>query len=74
VRAYTNHLRSAHTSVKGWLASNAPNAEVVREYFLTGNAIAVKLNGTSTDALLRAPDVVKVTGSWAYRPADDDQQ
>lgn len=69
VRAYTNHLRSAHTSVKGWLASNAPNAEVVREYFLTANAIAVKLNGTSTEALLRAPNVVKVTGSWTYQPA-----
>ena len=69
VRAYTNHLRSAHTSVKGWLASNAPNAQVVREYYLTANAIAVKLNGTSKEALLRAPDVVKVTGSWTYHTA-----
>jgi minor extracellular serine protease Vpr len=69
VRAYVAHLRAAQAEYRGWLASRARDAEVVRDYALAANAVAVKLNGTRAETLSQGPGVRRVTGSWVYRPA-----
>jgi minor extracellular serine protease Vpr len=69
VRAYVAHLRGAQADYRAWMASRTPRAEVVRDYALVANALAVKLNGTRAATLSQGPGVKSVTASWLYRPA-----
>ena len=68
VRAYVDHLRSAHANYRAFLKGKAPGAEVVDEYALVANAVAVKANGANPESL-RAPGVGSVSPSWTYQPA-----
>ena len=68
VRAYAEHLSGVHASYRGWLNSRAPQAEVVREAFLTGNTLAIKANGARPETLQQGPGVKHVAASWLYRP------
>jgi len=68
---YEAYLSIGHASFQAWLKSNAPWAQVVREYSLTFNGFAVLLNGNSLSSLANAPGVKSVTPSWVYYPTMD---
>jgi minor extracellular serine protease Vpr len=69
VRKYKQHLNGVHDNFRGWLSSRAPEAEVVREHFLTGNTLVYKLNGADPGLLAQGPGVKKAAPSALYRPA-----
>ncbi|MBD0330281.1 MAG: S8 family serine peptidase [Thermoleophilia bacterium] len=69
VRAYVSYLSGAQSEYRGWLGSKAKSAEVVRDYALAANALAIKLNGTRASTLSQGPGVKYVTSSWTYQPA-----
>jgi minor extracellular serine protease Vpr len=68
VRVYKDFLKSVHDDYRGWMAANASTAAVVDEYFLSGNALAVKANGVAPDKLGQGPGVRHVTASALYTP------
>jgi len=53
-------LAAERNAFKSWLKTYAPKAKVTGEYDITLNAVAVRLNGSSVDALRAAPGVVSV--------------
>jgi minor extracellular serine protease Vpr len=68
VRAYRAHLGQAHAGYRSFLASRAPTAKVVGEYFYALNGFAVELNGATLKSLSNGPGVERVARSWRYRP------
>ncbi len=71
VVSYEGLLGIEHANFKAWLHSNAPQAQVVREYMLSFNGIAVLLNGASINSLTHGPDAVDAQMSWLYQPTMD---
>src|SRR3989441_6628735 len=71
VALYASYLHLRHASFQAWLSSNAPWAQVVREYSLAFNGIAIQTNGNSLNALANAPGVASVTPDWIYYPTMD---
>jgi minor extracellular serine protease Vpr len=67
VKAYVAHLGKAHQTYRGFLASKAPKAKIVSEFFYGLNGFAVKRNGTPL-ASLRGGGARQVGSSWLYRP------
>jgi minor extracellular serine protease Vpr len=67
VRAYAQHLKNVHANYRAFLNGKAPAAEVIDEYTLVVNAVAVKANGASPESL-HGPGVKSVDASWVYRP------
>lgn len=65
---YRERLARAHDGFRGYLRSKAPAAVVVAEFFYTGNALAVKLNGARPQVLAAGPGVQRVEPSALYRP------
>ncbi len=68
-RAYLARLASGRAQFKQFLAGAAPGAEVVREYGVVLNGVAVKLNGARAAALLAGPGVRVVAESEVVRPS-----
>ncbi len=68
VRAYVDHLKSAHQNYRAYLASAAPQAEIVREYVLTLNGFAIRLNGASAGTFWGGPGVRIVAFSTLVKP------
>ena len=71
VALYASYLNIRHASFQSWLKSNAPWAQVVREYSLAFNGVAIQTNGNSLNALANAPGVKDVTPDWIYYPSMD---
>lgn len=71
VASYRGLLGAEHANFKAWLRSNMPAMQVVADYDLTINGIAVQLNGRSWNSLAKGPDVVAVTPDWIYYPDMD---
>lgn len=65
---YRRHLENAHGNYRSWLARNLNQAEVVDEYFVTLNGLAIKLNGARAERLLQGPGVERAAHSWLYQP------
>jgi minor extracellular serine protease Vpr len=61
-QAYLRHLENEHASYRSWLAQNAPRAEIVREYKVTFNGMAVKLGGHAANRVAAGPG----TQAWAF--------
>ncbi len=68
VQAYVNYLKRTHQNYAAFLVSKAPQAEIVREFFLTSNGFAIRLNGASPRTLLQAPGVATVAFSTLVKP------
>lgn len=68
---YEAYLSTRHASYQAWLRSNAPWAQVVREYSLTFNGFAVLVRGNSLNSLANGPGVKAVEESWLYTPSMD---
>ncbi|HXF83008.1 MAG TPA: S8 family serine peptidase [bacterium] len=68
-RAYGRYLADKRQAYKGWLASNAGRAQVVREFSVVFNGLTVRLNGERLERLAEGPGVAAVAPSALYRPA-----
>lgn len=71
VQAYVDHLSESHRNYRSFLARNAPQVQILREYFYVANGLAIKLNGVSPQTLSRGPGVRAVTFSTLYSPVMD---
>lgn len=73
-RAYANyrkHLESEQANFRAALGKHAAKAEVVDSFFITANAIVVKLNGLSPGQLKKLSGAKNVYASRLYRPNMD---
>lgn len=71
VTKYRGLLGVEHANFKAWLHSNAPAMQVVDNYDLALNGVAVALNGQSWNSLSNGPDVIAVTPDTIYYPSMD---
>ncbi len=65
-QAYSNYLANQRASVKAWLAKNGPQVQVIAEYSVVLNGLAVKLNGYAFNGLGGAPGVSWVQNDYLY--------
>ena len=61
-RAYLRYLDRSHGQYRSWLARNARGAQVVRDYRVTFNGMAIKLNGALAAKAAGGPGAK----AWAY--------
>lgn len=61
-------LAQQRNTLRAWLRTNAPRAQVTVEYDFGLNAVAVRLNGTAADALRAAPGVTEVEYQETFAP------
>lgn len=66
--AYKKHLENEHANFRAALGRKAPEAKIVREYYITTNAIAIELNGADPNELGRLNGARRVYDSGLYRP------
>jgi minor extracellular serine protease Vpr len=66
---YRTHLAQRRQDFRQFLQSQAPRAEVVREFSVVFNGLTIKLNGESQATLSRGPGVAAVNPSFLVRPA-----
>jgi len=70
--AYLDHLRRQHALYRLWLAFRDRRAQVVREYSLVFNGVAVRLNGASAEEIAGGPGVRAWAYTRLYRPSASD--
>jgi minor extracellular serine protease Vpr len=68
VKSYRAQLNGLRNDFKAWLRSNAPSANVVGEYDISLNAVAVRLNGTPLGTIASAPLVKSAQYEGLYTP------
>ncbi len=68
VKSYRAQLAAERNSFKQWLQANAPKAQIVGQYDIALNAVAVRLNGVSLSTLAAAPLVQHVEYEGLYYP------
>src|SRR5947209_6752473 len=66
VRSYSAYLANGRGLAKGWLKNNAHEVQVIDEYSVVLNAIAVQLNGHSMTHLLNAPGANWVVPDYLF--------
>jgi minor extracellular serine protease Vpr len=66
-QSYSSYLATQHANAKAWLNSNKPTVQVVDEYTIVLNAIAVKLNGNDGQGLLNAPGASWISADYLYQ-------
>lgn len=67
-RAYSRYLAERRQNYRGWLQSNAPRAQIVREYAVVFNGFAIRLNGERLEHLATGPGASRVSRSFLVRP------
>src|SRR2546426_832869 len=65
-QSYSTYLANGRGFAKGWLKNNAPEVQVIDEYSVVLNAIAVQLNGHSMSHLLNAPGASWVVADYLF--------
>src|SRR6267378_4563503 len=65
-QSYSQYLANGRGLAKGWLQNNAPEVQVIDEYSVVLNGIAVQLNGHSMNHLLNAPGASWVVPDYLY--------
>jgi len=65
-QSYSSYLANGRGLAKGWLKNNAPEVQVIDEYSVALNAIAVQLNGHSMSHLLNAPGASWVVPDYLF--------
>jgi minor extracellular serine protease Vpr len=63
-----DRMQRQHARFADQLARVAPGAEIVNEFFITANAVTVKLNGASPSAIGSISGVQRSQESTLYRP------
>lgn len=66
-QAYSSYLANERSLAKSWMQNNAPEVQVVDEYSVVLNAIAVKLNGHDMNDLSNAQGGSSVSGDYLYQ-------
>ena len=72
VKSYRAQLSALRNDFKQWLQTNAPAAQVVGQYDIGLNAVAVRLNGVSLGTIASAPMVQKASYEAVYTPQVED--
>ncbi len=67
-QAYSSYLSSQREFAKAWLSNNAPEVQVIVEYSVVLNGLAVKLNGQALSHLLNAPGAAWIQNDYLYSP------
>jgi subtilisin family serine protease len=67
-KKYRTYLSTKHSAFQKWLQTNVPSAKVTAHYYLTLNAVAVKLNGAAIGKLRENADVLTVEYNALYQP------
>ena len=67
-KKYVGYLKNEHTAFAKWLQTNVPSAKITSQYFVTLNAVAVKLNGAAIGKLATNTDVAVVEYNALYHP------
>lgn len=65
---YRAYLAQRREEFKQFLQIQAPRAQVVREFSVVFNGLAIKLNGEASAALSRGPRAASVTSSFLVKP------
>src|SRR3989441_1255974 len=65
-QSYSAYLANGRGLAKGWLKNNAPEVQVIDEYSVVLNAIAVQLNGHSMSHMLNAPGANWVVPDYLF--------
>jgi subtilisin family serine protease len=67
-KKYVGYLKTEHSAFAKWLQTNVPSAKITSQWFVTLNAVAVKLNGAAIGKLSKNADVVAVEYNALYHP------
>ena len=67
-KKYVGYLKTEHSAFAKWLQTNVPSAKITSQYFVTLNAVAVKLNGAAIGKLRNNADVAVVEYNALYHP------
>ena len=67
-KKYVGYLKTEHSAFAKWLQTNVPSAKITSQYFVTLNAVAVKLNGAAMGKLANNADVAVVEYNALYHP------
>jgi minor extracellular serine protease Vpr len=70
-RAYLRYLEKAHGNYRAWLNQNAKGAQIARDFKVTFNGLAIKLNGVSAQKVGNGPGVKSWDYSAIYHPSMD---
>jgi subtilisin family serine protease len=65
-QSYSAYLANGRGLAKGWLQSNAPEVQVIDDYSIVLNGIAVQLNGHNMNHLLNAPGASWVVPDYLF--------
>ncbi len=65
-QSYSSYLANGRGLAKGWLKNNAPEVQVIDEYSVILDAIAVQLNGHDMNHLLNAPGANFVVPDYLF--------
>src|SRR5438552_7623173 len=65
-QSYSAYLANERGLVKGWIQNNAPEVQVIDEYSVVLNAIAVQLNGHNMNNLLNSPGASWVVPDYLF--------
>jgi minor extracellular serine protease Vpr len=64
---YVGYLKTQHSEFQKWLQRNVPSAKITSQYYVTANAVAVKLNGNAIGKLANSAYVKAVEYVTLYR-------
>src|SRR5207244_8492250 len=65
-QSYSAFLANGRGLAKGWIRNNAPEVQVIDEYSVVLNAIAVQLNGHNMNNLLNSPGASWVVPDYLF--------
>src|SRR5437899_4105152 len=65
-QSYSAYLANGRGLAKGWIQNNAPEVQVIDEYSVVLNAIAVQLNGHNMNNLLNSPGANFVVPDYLF--------
>ncbi|CAN5541695.1 hypothetical protein BH23CHL6_BH23CHL6_09090 [soil metagenome] len=66
-KKYLGYLKAKHSDYARWLQRNVPSAKITSDYFVSLNAVAVKLNGVAKGKLRNSDYVASVTYVTRYQ-------
>ena len=68
VHWHRRELAALRSEFKRWLAANAPKAQIVAEYDIVLNGLALRLNGEAIETIRSSPKVRSAQYARAHRP------
>jgi subtilisin family serine protease len=67
-KKYLGYLKAGHDAFAKWLRKNVPSARITSNYYVTLNAVAVRLNGNAIGKLRKNTNVSVVEYNALYHP------